>query len=207
MKIKCIIITFAIMMMGVHPVYAQTINQKFAQELQQKSSHVNSIKCQFTQTRAASFLAENVEKSGTFYFKIPENILLSYADGDYIIMTDDWFKMKTASQVNKMKIASNPMLRNLKSILSACIHGDLSKLTKDFEISVTSIPTGWELIMKPKKKRVAAKLSQIILNFEKDNMSLNLMKMMEKSGDYTEYKFYDKKFNVAIEDSLFSITK
>ncbi len=207
MKIRCIIMTLAIMALGVFSVNAQLINQEFVQELQRKSSHVNSIKCLFVQTRAASFLVENVEKKGTFYFKTPENILLSYLDGDYIIMTDDWFKMKISNKVNKMKIVSNPMLRNLNSIISACVHGDISKLTKEFEISVTQMSKDWELIMYPRKKRVAAKISQIILNFEKDNMSLSLLKMIEKSGDYTEYKFYDKQINAAIEDSLFSITQ
>ncbi len=207
MRIRYILITLTIILMGAYSLNAQSINQEFAQELQKKSSSINSIKCVFTQIRVASFLENPVKKDGIFYFKSPENILLSYNDGDHIIMTSDWFEMKNGVQINTTKISSNPILRNLKSILSACIIGDLSKLTKDFEMSVKRIATGWTVIMKPKRGRAASKVSQIVLNFERNNMSLSLLKMEEKSGDYTEYKFYDKQFNVTIDSRLFEIKK
>ncbi len=38
-------------------------------------------------------------------------------------------------------------------------------------------------------------------------MSLNILKMEEKSGDYTMYKFTNKQFNTKIDDKLFQIAK
>lgn len=186
---------------------AQSINKEFADELKQKSQEINSIICLFSQNKSASFFSKNIVKTGKFYFKMPQDILLSYDDGDYIIMSGEWFKMNSSGKVNKTKISSNPMLKNLNMILSACISGNINKLTNEFDVSITSESKVWNVVMKPKDKRLAKRISSILLNFEKDNMSLSLMKMIEKSGDYTEYKFFDKKLNVAVDASIFNIAK
>ncbi len=207
MRIRRIIWVFAMIWSAVLSLNAQTIDSAFEQELKQKSAGINSIRCLFTQHRVASFLVEEVVKKGTFYFKKPENILLSYDDGDYIIMTKDWFEIKNAGSVHTTKIASNPMLRHLSSILSACMVGDISHLMKNFKVTVESMADEWEVVLIPKRGRAASKISRIVLDFQKKDMSLNLLKMEEKSGDYTAYKFYDKQFNIAIESSLFKITE
>ncbi len=207
MGIKNTIVFLAAMILGVCALDAQTTQQEFAQELEQKGGGVSSIRCRFSQTRHASFLANDVEQDGVFYLKKPDNIKLEYSDGGYIIMTAEWFEMKNADKVNRTKISANPMLRNLKSILSACMLGDLSVPGKRFEISVAQIPSGWEVTMKPKKGGAISKVSRILLNFDKGDMSLSLMKIEEKSGDYTSYEFYDKKVNVAVDDSLFAMAK
>jgi hypothetical protein len=38
-------------------------------------------------------------------------------------------------------------------------------------------------------------------------MSLNELKMVEKSGDYTAYRFTKKQFNVAVDSKLFNVSK
>jgi len=43
-----------------------------------------------------------------------------------------------------------------------------------------------------------------LVHFDKKDMSLNLLRMEEESGDYTEYKFYNKQFNTEIESTLFA---
>ncbi len=207
MKIKSIIILLATVLIAAHSINAQTIDQEFAQELKLKGESVSSIKCTFSQIRCASFLANDVKRDGVFYLKKPDNIKLAYNDGGHIIMTTEWFEMKDANQVNKTKISANPMLRNLKSVLSACMLGDMSTLSKKFDISVAHLPNGWEVTMNPKRGRAISKVSRILLNFERNDMSLSLLKIEEKSGDYTAYEFYDKMTNVAVPDDLFGIAK
>lgn len=179
--------------------------EQFERELQLKNESVSSIKCHFIQTRDMSVLQNVVRKEGTFYFQRPGNMLLSFNDGDYIKMTEEWFEMKTGENTTTTKISSNPMLRNLSTILSACVVGDFAQMIRGFSIQVQSQAKQWVVIMTPQRGKAASKISQIVLHFDRETMSLNTLKMVEKSGDYTMYGFSNKQFNVAIDGKLFKI--
>ena len=179
--------------------------EQFERELKLKNESVTSIKCYFLQTREMSVLQNVVRKEGTFYFQRPGNMLLSFNDGDYIKMTDEWFEMKTGENTTTTKISSNPMLRNLSTILSACVVGDFAQMIRGFSIQVQSQAKQWVVIMTPQRGKAASKISQIVLHFDRETMSLNTLKMVEKSGDYTMYGFSNKQFNVAIDSKLFKI--
>ena len=76
--------------------FAQDNNamQAFETDLRAKNKDVSSIKCQFVQTREISVLANKVDKTGIFYFQQPGNILLSYDDGDYTKITEQFIEIK-----------------------------------------------------------------------------------------------------------------
>lgn len=193
-KIRFIIMFFCMAIM----TYAQENNAQdiFEQELRSKNGNIASIKCQFVQTRGMSVLASTVSKEGVFYFERPSSMQLLFLDGDYIKMDDSQFEMKVAENVTKTKIDANPMLKNLRSILGACVIGDFSQMTKGFLAELEHTPTEWIVTMKPQRGKAASKISQIVINFDQNDMSLNSLNLVEKSGDYTMYQFTDKDFNV-----------
>ncbi len=204
MRIKYILLT--IVLVFTTSAFAQN-RQEFEQELKTKNADVTSIKCLFTQTREMSILTNVVKKDGDFYFSRPGNMLIAFKDGDFIKMNEAWFEMKTGENLSSTKISSNPMLRNLSSILSACVVGDFGQMTKGFTINPEETPTEWILTMSPQRGKAASKLSRIVLHFDKKDMSLNILRMEERSGDYTMYKFWNKQFNTNIDSTLFEISK
>jgi outer membrane lipoprotein-sorting protein len=203
--IRYILITIALMIGFTASAQNGSTQEQFERELKLKNESVSSIKCHFIQTREMSVLQNVVRKEGTFYFQRPGNMLLSFNDGDYIKMTEEWFEMKTGENTTTTKISSNPMLRNLSTILSACVVGDFAQMIRGFSIQVQSQAKQWVVIMTPQRGKAASKISQIVLHFDRETMSLNTLKMVEKSGDYTMYGFSNKQFNVAIDSKLFKI--
>lgn len=203
MTIRYILLTIGILLSFT--VSAQNIStqEQFENELKLKNESVATIKCHFIQTREISVLQNVVQKDGTFYFQRPGNMLLSFDDGDYIKMTEEWFEMKTGKNTTTTKVSSNPMLRNLSTILSACVVGDFDQMIRGFSIQVQPQSGEWIVTMTPQKGKAASKISQIVLHFNRKTMSLNILKMVEQNGDYTMYSFSDKKFNVAIDRELF----
>lgn len=207
MKIKLIIITLMLFFCSGLSAQSLSTEQAFQTELRKKNEQVTSIKCKFIQTREVSMLAKPVSKEGEFYFLKPNNMLLSFNDGDYIKMTSEWFEMKIAGSVTATKVASNPMLKNLSSILSACVVGDFDKMRSGFMVSYEQSTSEWTLKLTPQRGKAASSISHIVIVFSKADMSLNLLKMVEKSGDYTAYSFSDKQFNVAVDAQLFNVAK
>lgn len=186
--------------------YAGSI-EEFERELKSKNADVSTIRCSFTQTRALSVLTNSAEKSGVFQFQRPANILLAFDDGDYIKMTDKWFEMSSQGKAQKTKVSANPMLRELSRLLSACVVGDFGQISKGFSVQAEAMPSEWVLVLTPRGGKAASKVSQIVVRFDRGKMALNALRMEEKSGDYTEYTFYDKQFNVALDRSQFDISK
>ena len=207
MKTKDMIIAAMLLVCSVVNAQETNLEQAFQTELKTKNEQVTSIKCEFTQTREISFVAQPVNKDGEFYFLKPNNMLLSFNDGDYIKMTEEWFEMKTAENITTTKNSSSPMLRNLNSILSACIVGDFNKMSRGFCVNYGQTDAEWTVTLTPQRGKVASKVSRIIIVFDRQDMSLDLLRMEEKTGDYTAYSFSNKQFNIAMDTHIFNITK
>ncbi len=180
-----------------------SVRREFEQALSQKGGEINTISCHFTQTRALAILAKESVKKGHFSYQRPDNILLKFEDGDYIKMTSTQFQMRNAGTVNSMKINSNPMLKELKRILAACMSGDVAQMAAGFKVDLTQTDGAYQMTLAAARNRGGSKISRITLAFDKRDMSLQMLKMEEPSGDFTRYDFSDKLFNKPIGEKIF----
>lgn len=204
MKIK----SYILILIGLSISFAagsQDLQAGFVEELRQSTAGVESISCRLTQTRAMSVLVKEDVKAGKFYYLRPGNILLSFDDGDYILMTDSHFRMKSGNKKNSMKISSNPMLKELKNLLTACMTGDISMISKGFDMELAEDGGSYSLKLVPEDKRAASRISAIELVFDARDMSLAKLEMVEPTGDFTRYEFTDKVFNKELDPSVFDL--
>lgn len=206
-KVRYILLILTLL--SCYAVSAQevSIQEQFENELKLKNESVTSIKCHFVQTREMSVFQNVIRKEGTFFFQYPGNMLLSFNDGDYIKMTEEWFEMRTGENTSATKVSSNPMLKSLSTVLSACVVGNFEQMTKRFSINVEQKKEEWIVVMTPQRGKAASKISRIVLHFDRETMSLNILNMEEMNGDYTMYGFSDKKFNETIDSQLFRIVE
>lgn len=174
---------------------AQNNAEKLSQEMSEKCKNIKTINCKFTQERYTSILTEKNIKKGVFEYEKTDNLKLTFENGDYIRIDKDSFEIKSEESTTKTKVASNPMLKNLSSILTACMIGDLSRINKDFIIKEQEEEKQWRIILQPKRGKAVSRIKEIILDFDRKDMTLSKMRMQEKKGDYTEYIFIDKIIN------------
>ena len=203
MRIRFILTALALIM--GFSASAQSLHEEFERELKAKNSDITSIHAEMTQTRNVAVLADVVTKEGDFYYLEPNNILLSFDGGDYIKLTAEWFEMKSGANVTKRSTSSNPMLKQLSTMLTACMNGDMTNIAKGFTPTLTKSDKEWSVILRPERGKGAAKIAEVELIFNRKDMSINRLKMVEKSGDYTMYTFTNKQFNVTIDGQLFKI--
>lgn len=174
----------------------------FERELTSAGGSVETIDCRFEQTRSMSVLASDVRRCGRFVCCRSEGIALLFDDGDYIKMTADRFAMRSGGRVTRTRTSSNPMLRSMTSMLSACMSGDVSGLMKGFSSAVECDARSYTLTLEPQNGRASSRISCITLVFDRADMSLSSLSMSEPSGDATSYRFYDKKFNTPVSGVL-----
>lgn len=186
------------------PLAAQTSGSsewsRFADELERRNRDIRTIECRFTQTRRAAVLKQESRKSGTFSYKRPERLRLLFADGDCITMNGDRFRIVNSGKATLVKTQSNPMLRELRRTLAACMTGDLDALTAGFAPELTDRGECYELRLVPRRKQ---RLAEMLLVISKRDMSLDALRMTDTSGDYLHYDFTDKRFNGPVDDETF----
>lgn len=205
MRIRRIWLAFVGVLLSTFSFAQGSSMAEFERELKQKNHGVESVRSSFVQTSELSVLGNKVEKRGSFYYHIPSKLLLQFEDGDYIKMNEVAFEMRSAGSVNSMKAAANPMMKNLNTILSACVAGDLSTLTRSFTIELTATAEEWILTLQPRQARMAAHIARIVISFDRSDMSLNVLRMEQAGGDSVSYSFFRKEFNVELAEGLFDI--
>jgi outer membrane lipoprotein-sorting protein len=168
---------------------------------------MRTIECDFTLTRTMSVMASDVVSEGRFYYLRREGISLDFTKpaGDEITMGREKFKIVSSGKTSIVKIDSNPMLRQLQRMLTACMTGDITMLREGSNITLSAEDNNYIVTLTPSDRKAKNIVKLITLIFEKQNMSLVTLRMEEASGDISQYKFFNKKFNEDIDPSRFYV--
>ncbi len=183
-------------------------NETFARQLRELGTRTTTIKSHFTQVRYMSVAGGEVCSQGNFYYQTAgENICLEFSApaGDMIVLRGDKFRIVAAGRETVVAVQAHPMLRQLRSMLSACMQGNMAPLEAGNTVEYYESPSEYQVVLVPAERRAARYMSRMVLTFDKRDMSLNAMKIDEPSGDYTRYTFDRKKFNETIAADKFRI--
>ena len=179
----------------------------FNDRLKSASSRIESIVCDFEQVKFISVLANPNKSRGKFYYKKEQNICLEYSNpqGNAIVMNGVKFKMIANGKTTVVGMKANPMMRQLGSMLAACMTGNIALFGKESRAEYYESSTYFTVVINPTSSRVKSHLKRIILQFEKKDMTLSMMRMEESDTDYTQYLFDNKKLNGSIDGNKFKI--
>lgn len=204
MNIKNLTICLIAMFSTAFALHSQTSEiEIFTQELNHHNASLKTIQSQFIQKRAMSVLQNTVEIKGHFYYSVPNAMLLDFDNGDYIKMTESHFEIKNGDKVSSTKITANPMLRQLSSVLNSCVSGNIQSMIIGYNTSIKKSDKSWTLTMQPSTSK-KTQSAQIIIEFDRNDMSISKLKIVESNGDYIMYHFFNKKINEAINPEIFA---
>lgn len=208
------LLVIMIFLAGYSALFAQTIlsaeqQAQLQQQLTVKSEETNTISCKFKQTKQMAVLAAPSISSGCFYYKKESKICMEYAlpKGDKLVMNGDDFLIISNGKQNTADARSNPMMRGLKNLLVACMSGDIAQMSAGItsQLEYAQTETQYLITARMDHKRKKGYFKEIILCFEKSDLSLSSLKMIDPSGDFTLYEFDQKRFNEPVNESLFKI--
>lgn len=203
-----------IILSGYYSLSAQvSLNSNQREQLQKqltiKSDVTNTIFCHFKETKQMAMLTVPAVSSGYFYYKKEAKICMEYLSpkGDKLVMNGDDFLIISNGKKNKADARTNPMIRKLKNLLIACMSGDIAKVNggSKNQVEYVELDKYYIVTVNMDNKRKKGYMKEIILNFEKSDLSLSSLKIIDSSGDFTLYEFDQKKFNEPVNEDLFKI--
>lgn len=181
--------------------------QEFESKLAKEAQTVQSIESDFTQVKYLDVFDEKVTSKGKFYYQKSNKIRMEYFHPmDYLIVING-SKLKVISDGKKsiMNLSSNKMMNQMQDMLTACMVGDLSKMSSSYQLTYFEDVRYYLVKIKPTNKAIQAYITGIDIYLDKKDMSVYKLRLSETATNYTEYEFYNKKFNSLKNEEKFEI--
>lgn len=209
---KTILIAILIVANIPYCVYAQSMKKlvqtkDFENRLAREAQTIQSIESDFTQVKYLDILDEKVTSKGKFYYQKSGKIRMEYAQPINYLIVINGARLKIVADGKKstMTLSANKMMNQMQDMLTACMIGDLSKMTSDYKLEYFENAQYFIIRIKPVNKAIQAYITGIEIYLDKKDMSVYKLRLSETATNYTEYEFYNKRFNALKDETKFSV--
>lgn len=213
MDISKKILVFILLFCGIFTANGQGKDFKAVKDLSQlqkriqaTSKEIISIQASFEQLKHLSILENDIKSSGMFYFKREDMLKWAY-EKPYqyvIVMTGDEIKIKNEQKVSAFNVKSNRIFSEISLMMSILLRGEIFE-SHSFSIEMKENNNYYLALLQPSTKELKQFLSTVYMYFDKKQLTVSKLRMMEKSGDYTLITFHNKETNIEIPDNIFDL--
>lgn len=174
-------------------------------EINKTAETITTIKSRFVQEKHLSFLTEPIISEGLFRYKKENQLRWEYTKPFQYLILFNGSKITTKDQnkTNQFDASSNAIFKQINDLMLGSIKGDLGK-NKDFSMVLKESPRQYQLLLMPQNEALKKYVSGVEIYFEKSDLAVSIIKIIESTGDYTKIKFEDRKFNEAIDENTFN---
>jgi outer membrane lipoprotein-sorting protein len=178
----------------------------FRQKMEAQSKLTNTMESDFTQEKYLSVMSENIVSKGHFCFKKTNMLRWEYTSPySYLIaINKDKMFIRDNGKVNKYDINSNKMFKSINEMMVATVQGNLLN-NKDYKAKYYEGDKYYLIELTPVQKAAKDFLKNILLFISKTDYSVEKVKMVEPSDDYTSIDFTNRKTNQPIADEKFTV--
>ena len=180
--------------------------QATAKKLSEVSKKINTIESDFLQYKHLDILSSDIESEGHFSFKKTDKLRWEYSKPYFylIVMNNGTMWIKDSKKTQKYDTKSNKMFKEINDLMIGLLQGNILD-SKNFKLNIYENSKYILAELYPQSAEMKEFLSGINIYFDKKDYSVYKVKMNENSGDYTEIIFVNKKNNVSIQNSKFTV--
>lgn len=210
MKIRSYILMLSLLFVGF-TTFAQEQKMSdseiatFKQSVNTISKKIKSLSTDFVQYKHMDFLAKDIETSGKMFFKEPNLLQWQYKKPyNYsIVFKNGKILINDEGKKSAMDVGSSKIFAKLNKLIVGSVSGDMFD---DKEFMITYFKTKDFNVTKliPKDAALKKYIKQIELSFDKQDATVNQVRLMESAEDYTKIVFKNKILNAKIDDSAFT---
>ena len=181
--------------------------QKVIDRISKSTAALNSMQCNFTQTKSMKMLSKKMQSAGVMYYKKPNKLRWQYTSPyDYIfVMNGDKVNLKSAKSSQKIDVQRNKMFRQITSIILSTITGGSLKSSADFNVEMYQTDKRVFARLYPKKKELKQIYSIIEIHFNQEQTMVSSVVMHEKTGDATTVSLQNVKINQPVNEKVFTV--
>lgn len=177
----------------------------FAKKFKEASLKVQTITSDFKQEKNLAAITEKITSNGKFWFKRNNKVRLDYTSPFLykLIINEDKIYIQDDQRENRINVKSNKLFQQINRIIVDCIQGSILE-SKDFKTLVFESDKQYLLEMKPASKQLGELFSSIVLIVNRNDYSVEVLKLNEAMGDNTVMFFTNKNINAPVPDNVFA---
>ena len=186
------------LLVGQSKANIEEINSK----LEQHTQSLQSIESDFEQVKHIDIFNEDVISKGTFLYHKDMKICLDYkTPSPYrMVIANNRLMTDMGGKRSVVTLKSNTMMNEMKAMISACMTGNLSAISSDFDLTYKENAEHYIITVKPRKSGVSNYIQRIEIYLAKKDMAVTRLTFYENEQDYTLYKFTNRRFNTLKND-------
>ena len=171
----------------------------------EKSKNTRTIISDFEQFKHLDFLTNDIKSTGKLTYKSPSSIKWEYKvhfvysaifKNNKLYINDDGIK-------SKVNLDANKTFRSLNDLIVKSVRGDMFDDEK-FEISYFENSETFIVHFKSLDKALKKLISEFVLTFDKENLNVIQVKMIESTNDFTLLIFLNQMINQTVSDAVFT---
>jgi len=178
----------------------------FKSRLNTMSASLNTIESDFIQEKKLEMLSNTLISKGYFCFKKVNQIRWEYSQPYryLIIINQDKIYIKEDKDQKQYDMKSNKMFQEMNRFISGCIQGDILKNEKEYQIKYFEDSHSYFVTLVPVSEKMRQMLKEVQIWFDRDDLTVSRIRMLESGGDYTKIDFTNKRLNTEIPLEKFS---
>lgn len=200
----------AILLFFSYVGFAQTkMSVQEAKSLQemvkQKAQQTQTITSDFVQYKHLEFLSNDIQSSGKLAFKSPDNVSWQYVNpfSYKVVFKDEKLLINDNGNKSKLDLGSSELFKRLNHLISGSINGDMFN-ADEFKIDYFKQDNASLVHFLPKDLEFAEFIQAFHITFSQIG-TVEEVKMIEPSGDYTRIVFSNRIENKALPDAVFDL--
>jgi len=179
----------------------------FQKKMHAVASKTNTLQSNFVQIKHLDILSEDIESNGKLYFKKDNNLRWEYTEPlEYlIVLRNSKVYIRDEGKVSSYDLSGNKTFQKINEMIIRSIQGDLMIDETEYKYEFKESSNLYLVELFPIQKNVQEFMKSIRVCFSKNDFSVQRIKMIEQSGDYTLMTFKNQKVNESISDKVFII--
>lgn len=177
--------------------------EEIIKKIASQNSKYSTVVSKFSQEKKMRGVKKEIRSEGVLYFDRENsmlNMLYSSPAGNQLLIREEKLTLIDKGKKSSFSTKNDSNMRKLKWTLIFAIGGDIQKAAKLNGAEIKQIDSkdyyAFELEIKDSNK---SGWNRLELSYSKSDLSLCVMKMVEKNGNYTAYYTPKKEFNSKID--------
>lgn len=205
---KKIILSLLMLILPLTAIIAQNYTAaQVKQRINRVASTMNSMKCDFVQTKSLRMLKSKVVSKGVMYYGKPNKLRWEYTSPYHyvFILNGQTVWLKNSKGNSKIDVAQSKMFKEITRIMMSSVLGTCVSNNRDFKVSLSGHGNVWQAVMIPRRNPMKQMFSSITVYFDMARSMVSAVKMTEKNGDTTLITLKNVQTNTPINAKVFSL--
>jgi outer membrane lipoprotein-sorting protein len=200
------LLVVALLSAGYLPADGQIkdVDSLIIEKIRQANVQYTALTSNFKQIKHLPYLKEKVVSTGRFFYTKPDRLAMKYLEpaGDMMLINGDKFFMSAAGKISKTTAKANVKMRKMKSILSACLQGDVKQM-EYAAITCEEHPDHYSVAVELNGKGKGGTVKKVTVDYDRKDFTPSNLKIEEVDGTYSLYELSSKEFNQPPAEDIF----